>query len=223
MKITTPINIALFILFSFSISTAWGQTSGYVVYKRNYSFADLYYFDTLRFNEGELLYIEKRERQKGKTRSGYNFKIAERDQAWFLDLATLKSIEQKYDKKSKEYDLSSEPAQRLDWEIHEEYRQIGRYQAQKATTDHPDPNYGTTTAWFTTEVPIPGGPDRLWGLPGLILECSTKGSFKGAFVMEQIVFAPQGTLRPSEGNWVEGKDGQQVSKRTLRDLLNKDY
>lgn len=214
----------LIVLLSFPLCLIWGQSSGYAVYKRYFDFGDnLYYFDTLRFNKGELLYIEKREGKNWKTTSGYNFKLAEKNQVWFLDLATLESIEQKYDKKSKEYDRSRKQVQRLDWEIHEEYRQIGQYKAQKATTEHPDPNYGTATAWFTTEIPISGGPDRLWGLPGLILECSTKASFKGAFVMEQIAFTTRRVLRPTKGNWVKNEDEQKVNKKKLRDLLNEDY
>jgi len=224
MKMLAPTNMILIVLLSFPMCLIWGQSSGYVVYERYFDLGDnLYYFDTLRFNEGELLYIEKREGKNWKTTSGYNFKLAETNQAWFLDLATLECIEQKYDKQSKEYSRSRKQAKRLDWEIHEEYRQIGQYKAQKATAEHPDPNYGITTAWFTTEIPISGGPDRLWGLPGLILECSTKGSFKGAFVMEQIVFTPQDSLRPMKGSWVESGNRQKVNKKTLRDLLNKDY
>lgn len=224
MKIQTHANIALAILTTFCLSTVSAQVGGYVVYKRTFAFGDnLFYQDTLRFKEGELLYIEKREGQNWKTRSGYDFKLAEADRAWFLDLAKQESTEQQYNPKAKAYELSQKAAHHLDWEIHEEYRQIGKYTVQKATAKHYHPSYGITTAWFATDIPVPGGPDRLWGLPGLILECSTKGSFKGAFTMEQIVFAPQSNLRPSEGQWVQSKDSPQVYKKSLRELLNKEY
>lgn len=57
----------------------------------------------------------------------------------------------------------------LNWEMEEESKKIGEYEAQKATT-----NFGGRkwTAWFTLQVPIQDGPYIFSGLPGLILELS---------------------------------------------------
>jgi len=67
----------------------------------------------------------------------------------------------------------------MEWEITEEEKTIGNYTVRKALLD-PDPfntggemyDYGKVIAWFTTEIPIPSGPGRYYGLPGLILELS---------------------------------------------------
>lgn len=54
----------------------------------------------------------------------------------------------------------------LDWTITDESKEIGGYMCQKATTTFKGRNY---EAWFCPEIPIPYGPWKLHGLPGLIL------------------------------------------------------
>jgi len=65
----------------------------------------------------------------------------------------------------------------MEWEITDEEKTIGDYTVRKAFLD-PDPfetggeqyDFGKVIAWFTTEIPIPSGPGRYYGLPGLVLE-----------------------------------------------------
>jgi GLPGLI family protein len=53
------------------------------------------------------------------------------------------------------------------WDIQEETKMIGIYKVQKATAHFRGRDY---TAWFTSQIPLPYGPWKLVGLPGLILE-----------------------------------------------------
>ena len=71
--------------------------------------------------------------------------------------------------------LSSQWKNDLVWEITDEEKEIAGYKVRKATTD----SYGDkgfefykrkAIAWFTTDIPIPTGPQRYYGLPGLIVE-----------------------------------------------------
>ena len=71
--------------------------------------------------------------------------------------------------------LSSQWKNDLVWEITDEEKEIAGYKVRKAITD----SYGDKTellytgkaiAWFTTDIPIPTGPERYYGLPGLIVE-----------------------------------------------------
>lgn len=60
-----------------------------------------------------------------------------------------------------------EPTPVIDWKISGETKKIGDFHVQKATTEFRGRNY---TAWFTVDIPLPYGPWKLQGLPGLILE-----------------------------------------------------
>lgn len=56
---------------------------------------------------------------------------------------------------------------KLNWKITSEAKKIGTFSCLKATTLFRGRNY---EAWFTLDIPIPSGPWKLHGLPGLILE-----------------------------------------------------
>jgi GLPGLI family protein len=56
---------------------------------------------------------------------------------------------------------------KIDWEITNDFKDIGGYTCVKAITNFIGRKY---TAWFTMEIPLPYGPWKLQGLPGMILE-----------------------------------------------------
>lgn len=71
--------------------------------------------------------------------------------------------------------LSSQWENDLVWQITDEEKEIAGYKVRKATADsYGDKGFefykGKVIAWFTTDIPIPTGPQRYYGLPGLIVE-----------------------------------------------------
>lgn len=57
------------------------------------------------------------------------------------------------------------------WDLKDEVRKIGAFNCQKANIKFRGREY---TAWFTNEIPVPFGPWKFQGLPGLILEVYDK-------------------------------------------------
>ncbi|KAB1232790.1 GLPGLI family protein [Chryseobacterium viscerum] len=55
----------------------------------------------------------------------------------------------------------------IDWKLINEYKTIGRYKVQKATSKKYGRNW---IAWFAKDIPFPFGPYKFNKLPGLIVE-----------------------------------------------------
>ncbi len=70
------------------------------------------------------------------------------------------------------------------WTITDETKTLNGFTVRKAVAnsievESDDPAYfGKVYAWFTEEIPIPVGPDRYVGLPGLILEIEYERSIR---------------------------------------------
>ena len=78
------------------------------------------------------------------------------------ELTSREVLMEKYEVTVKEKDID------FNWVITEESKKIGDYVCYKATTQNfRGRNY---EAWFTYDIPVPTGPWKFHGLPGLILE-----------------------------------------------------
>jgi GLPGLI family protein len=68
---------------------------------------------------------------------------------------------------------------KIDWKIQEDIMKIGNFNCKKAIGVYRGRTY---IAWFTEEIPLPYGPWKLFGLPGLILQAEdTEKMFKATF------------------------------------------
>lgn len=86
----------------------------------------------------------------------------------------------------------------FNWEPVNEFKTIDNYRCQKAIINTEGANI---EAWFTEEIPVSAGPDKIFGLPGLILEYSnfkTKTYLKAAEISSTNI--PDQKFR----NWLEG-------------------
>lgn len=85
-----------------------------------------------------------------------------------LKKQTFICLETAFEKKTfQPYIYKDSIAGKMRWQLENDFKMISGYRCQKATTSFRGRNY---TAWFSPKIPLPYGPWKLNGLPGLILE-----------------------------------------------------
>jgi GLPGLI family protein len=111
-----------------------------------------------------------------------------------------------------QYVLVAEKKLPANWEISDEVKKIQGYTCYKATCHHRGRHY---TAWFTPEIPIPEGPYKFKGLPGLILEIEdNRGELK--IWAEKIQYPAEVEIPPFMAS------GKPVTFQTYLNLLGKE-
>lgn len=79
----------------------------------------------------------------------------------------------------------------ISWVVSSESKKIGSYKCRKAVTKFRGRSY---QAWFTEEIPIPAGPWKFVGLPGLILQLYDD-SGQVAFMVEEITIPSKDNVK----------------------------
>jgi len=91
----------------------------------------------------------------------------------------------------------------INWTLLDETKEISGMKCQKATASVHGREYET---WFSRAIPLPYGPWKLQGLPGLILEArSTDGEIN--FELKEVQYPAEGSLKivpPTDGQTVVG-------------------
>jgi GLPGLI family protein len=112
----------------------------------------------------------------------------------------------------KKINLYSSWKNEIIWEIHNEEKTINGYKVRKATTNSFETEknnefyYGKAIAWYAIDIPIPSGPARYYGLPGLILELSYE-FIPETFIMKKIEYVNNIELQKMDKtNIVEKED-----------------
>ncbi|KGL58792.1 GLPGLI family protein [Polaribacter sp. Hel1_85] len=124
------------------------------------------------------------------------------------------------------------------WELSSETKNIGNYTCYKATfskevesiqhaikngksVEEKKKEIITTTAWYTTQVPISNGPKKYQGLPGLILEINDG---KKIIVCTEIILNPSEKIiiqEPKKGKVVSQKKFTKIQKEKTEEMLEK--
>ena len=134
------------------------------------------YRATLIFNKEHSLYITRQDSLEGghireqkmfrhASGEGGTSKTVVTNPEGFLYYNDLKS--QTLYSRDLGFDYVKDSTIDIRWELTNESKKIGAYTVKKATAAFRGRDY---TAWFTTQIPLPYGPWKLSGLPGLILE-----------------------------------------------------
>lgn len=141
---------------------------------------------------------------------------------------------------SKEF-LVTDSLKTMAWEITDETKKIGNYTCTKAKLsvkmkeivtkqddkkeektnllDQIKPKDIEITAWFTTEIPVSNGPERYWGLPGLILEVSDGRTI---FLCSKITLNPKETVKiekPKKGKKVSRKEFEKIMEEKMSEFM----
>jgi len=124
-----------------------------------------------------------------------------------------------------------------DWILEKEIKNIGTYTCFKATLteEYEQPSFNeetgeeeapikktrTTTAWYTLDIPTQHGPDKYWGLPGLILEVSD-GKF--SLMCTKVVLNPNDEVvitQPSKGKKVTQEKLDEIQEEKMEEMMQR--
>ena len=142
-------------------------------------------------------------------------KMKEANNEFFRNIAAGETVE-KIEFMSKDF-IISEPKEEFAWKISGETKTILDYTVMKATIED---TAGVTEAWFTTQIPVPAGPDKYGNLPGLILELSLNGG-------ERILTATKINLNevkteliaaPNKGKKVSRAEFEKIREEKMKEM-----
>ena len=203
---------------------------------------------TLSFNKSECLYEEQEQLEKPEAANGgFSISVAFSGEGKkYLNLKDKICIEEA-DIFGKEF-LIVEPLEKPNWKLLNETKKIGDYNCLKAElvvqvtekqkTEYEEflkkeavkpalfkmdePKDKVIMAWYTPEIPVSFGPNKYWGLPGLILEINEE---------ETIILCSKVTLSnkekskikvPSTGEKVTQKKFDEIQKKKTDSMKNED-
>jgi len=137
--------------------------------------------------------------------------------------------------------LVKDKLQVIEWEMHSETKQIGKYNCFKATASIPtaelawynfswsEARQNTSdsgddksedevkmteiVAWYSPQIPVSHGPSDFWGLPGLILEVNNGNT---TMLCSKII------MNPDEKIEIEApKKGNEITKKAYKEVITK--
>lgn len=210
--------------WSASVDAQTDHSSGVITYHKVYPGIPGFLEETLTFSGAESVQRVKRDKQVHELSNGYRITHPAKDERMYLNQHSGIIVRQQYDRKKKDYVLWDYEAPAYNWELRDEFRTIGEYKCQKATVTYNEPGWGVATAWFTEDVPLSVGPERTYGLPGLIVEMGFENNWDAKYILKEIRYEPVTVAPPTEGISIsEGDDGKRKKrKKALRDALSQD-
>lgn len=129
----------------------------------------------------------------------------------YKDLSTLKYIKE-IEILGKKF-LIKDSLTIFNWETSPETKTIGGFVCRKAMAQHKG---GAIIAWYTPSIPINDGPDKYWGLPGLIIELSDGDKSYHAISINKM--NEVSIKKPTEGKIVTQSEYNKIKKERIEAL-----
>ena len=125
--------------------------------------------------------------------------------------------------------LISDSLEKLDWKLEEESKKIGDYLCFKATATQEYETLGLETnkieikrrniiAWYTPEIPVNHGPEKYFGLPGLIMEVVAG---KRMYLCSKLILNPKKRLKimtPKKGKKVTQLEFEKIQNKKNKEM-----
>ncbi len=204
----------------------------------------------LDFNNFESTYRQEEKLEKPKPVDGRQIQVSFGGQVGSKLYKNLKNnyFSEEKDLFGKEF-LVKDSLETFKWEFINEEKKIGNYTCSKAQLLIPisekdkkeyeefkaNKNEGKTSfiqmsepkeqiieAWYTTEIPISNGPDKYWGLPGLILELHDGTT---SLLCSKIILNPEKKVEikePTSGKKVNQKQFKEIEDEKIKSMMNND-
>lgn len=144
-----------------------------------------------------------------------NSPIASQNNTIYTDLATSTAVAQK-----KVFDgtfLVKDSTRKINWKITDETREIAGYTCRRANAIMLDSIY--VVAFYTTDIPISGGPESFDGLPGMILGVALPHENLTWFATKvtDMTLAPNAVTPPKKGKPVDNKGFKAALQTAFKD------
>lgn len=113
--------------------------------------------------------------------------------------------------------VKEQPVKMLEWTVHDETTPIAGKVCRRATAE--EQGGATIEAWFCDEIPVPFGPNRFFGAPGLIMEVTFGAQYYRAMRVE---YLPSDNFKiqfPEVKNTISRKEYHDRISETIQNLI----
>ena len=170
---------------------------------------------TLLFSNNKTLFTPVEEETIAGGGYFSNSPIATQNNTIYSDLDSKTGVFQK--KVFDELFLVKDSTRRIKWKITDETREISGYTCRRANAIMLDSIY--VVAFYTTEIPVSGGPESFNGLPGMILGVALPHENITWFATKvtDMTLAPNAVIPPKKGKPFDGKGFKDKMQATFKD------
>jgi hypothetical protein len=113
--------------------------------------------------------------------------------------------------------VKEQPVKMLEWTVHDETKPIAGKVCRRATAE--EQGGATIEAWFCDEIPVPFGPNRFFGAPGLIMEVTFGAQYYRAMRVEYLPSDNFKIQLPEVKNTISRKEYHDRISETIQNLI----